>query len=203
MGSAKGFWPGFEDGLSGAKGWFCVFAFEFGGSANGSAIACGWDWEEKSRPRVPRLGNDWLSEALRRSAWSCISRSSMPRSCEKLGGPLMLACFSVMLRAEAKGSIDWRSFRRRRHLKLTFSVKRSHQSLKRSLTVRCPVWFERTDELFLLCCGIGPSRNCEFPRFRLTLGVSLRSPDTFDFREPAIPTTPAFNVSAASRNFSV
>lgn len=148
------------------------------------------------------MGNDGLSEALRRSACSCSSRSSMPRSCEKSGGALILACFSVMLRADAKGSMDCRSLRRIRQLKFMFSVKCSHQSLKRSLTVEWPVWFEST-ELLRLCCGIGPSRNCELPLFRLTLGVSLRSPTTFNFKDAPIPTTPSFNLLAASRILSV
>lgn len=126
----------------------------------------------------------------------------MPRSCEKSGGALILACFSVMLRADAKGSMDCRSLRRSRQLKFMFSVKRSNQSLKRSLTVEWPVWFEST-ELLRLCCGIGPSRNCELPLLRLTLGVSLRSPTTFDFRDAPNPTAPAFNPLAASRTFSV
>lgn len=137
VGSEKGFVPGLEEGFGGCQGWLLVFEVVDleGGSANGSCSTL----EEKSRPRDPILGKGWPREARRRSACSCNSRSSMPRSCEKSGGRLMLACLSVILRAEAKGSIDCRFRCRSRQLKFTLSVKRSHQSLKRSRTVRCPV----------------------------------------------------------------
>jgi hypothetical protein len=197
MGSAKGLGLGLGDGLEGAQGWFLVL--ELGGSANGSSV-----WlDEKSRPRDPMLGKDWLNEARLLSACSCSSRSSIPRSCEKSGGRVMLACFSVMLRADANGSIDCRSRRRSCQLKFMLSAKRSHQSLNRSRTVSCSVSFDRVDELLRLCCGIGPSRNCELPLFKFTLGVSLGRLTTFDFITAPIPTTPANAAAAPSRIFSL
>lgn len=163
------------------------------GSAKGSS--------PKLRPRLPipsggREAPDrvLVREARRRWACSWSSLSSIPRSWEKSGGLSRLACFSVMLRAAAKGSAG--SF----FPNFILSVKRSHQSLKRSLTVSFPEPFDNT-ELFRLCCGMG-SMNWELPLFRFTLGVSLRSPTTFDFREAPIPRTPVFNPDAAARNLS-
>lgn len=154
----------------------------------------------KFRPRLPRGGSEEpdcvLKDVRRRSACNCNSRSSIPRSWEKSGGLLRLACFSVMPRAAAKGSAGSLFF-----LNLILSLKRSHQSFKRSLTVWGPEPFDRT-ELFRLCCGIGPSRNWEFPLFRFTPGVSLRSPTTLAFKEAPIPRIPVFNPDAAALSLS-
>ena len=101
IGSAKGFSLDLAlpaDGLGGRHGRFlCLEVAATMGSANGSS-------EPKSSPRLPSCGSEDVGpvrEARRRSARRCNSRSSMPKSCEKSGGPPILASFSFIPRAAA------------------------------------------------------------------------------------------------------
>jgi len=98
----------------------------------------------------------------------------------------------------AKGSCSLRD--RNCRLKVRFAWNWPHQFSKRSLTVSLGLYDDI--EFARLCCGIGPSRNCELPLFRFTLGVSLLSGAILDLNEEPIPKTPVLNVVSLFESLS-
>src|SRR5688572_27332429 len=90
------------------------------------------------------------------------SLASRPRK----SGSMSLLSFSIMLRMAHESACPFL----KRQLKFTSSLRRDHQSRKRSFRERLARLSKLAVELPRLCEG-RPSRNCELPRFMLTVLV--------------------------------
>lgn len=176
-------------------------------SEKGSAMS-------KFNPRPPRkccsppmdMDRRWLLVTLLRplvaaSRSSCLSsilRSVRKSGCEPALGPLLSAVErGTAIESLATGlTLD---SCRRRQLKFPSSASRPHQSTKRPFEVDASPAAASVLELFRLCI-VSSGPNCEFPRFRLMLGLGLLLRATILLTRPR---SLLYFVPAIAQNFSV